>query len=200
MSKYDKIDPKIHDEWGENILLIFLSYTRKLDSDTFEIIEILSSAGLAVDEEKTPALVAAIEMSRDDLIKFFISRACDVNKKYSIQDQRLLTFATWIGQLEIVKLLLDSKADIKARNDDGLTASHVACMMNESEIISLLIRNGADISVEDDDGLTPFSYIDPEEYNYEISVKSVKEFGISCQRGIQDDGILRCTTFRRFFA
>ena len=56
---------------------------------------------------------------------------------------------------EVVALLLDRGADIKAKKDDGWTPLHLAAWSNDNpEVVALLLDRGADIEAKDDWGST----------------------------------------------
>lgn len=59
------------------------------------------------------------------------------------------------GYIDIVKLLLNNKADITLKALDGKTALHVAVEKDHTEICQLLISSKADVNVQDDAGNTP---------------------------------------------
>lgn len=50
------------------------------------------------------------------------------------------------GHVNIVKLLLDNKADIDKFNDKGMSPLFVACQENHQSVIQLLLNNKADIN------------------------------------------------------
>lgn len=58
------------------------------------------------------------------------------------------------NNLEIVKLLIENRADVNVVNS-GNTALHIATFLNNQEIAKLLIENGADLNVINKDGSTP---------------------------------------------
>ena len=64
---------------------------------------------------------------------------------------------------EIVPLLLRRGVDIKAKDDNGLTAFHhlFATYRKDKiiEIIQLLIQNGVDVKAETNDGVTALHYV-----------------------------------------
>lgn len=59
------------------------------------------------------------------------------------------------GNTEVVKLLLEAKADIDPKDDDGKTPLHWAVHSGRSEAVKVLIEAGADINARDNDGNTP---------------------------------------------
>ena len=68
--------------------------------------------------------------------------------------------ATWKGQLEVVKLLLASGAEVNALNNNehwGTTPLHAAAHANQRAIAELLIAGGADIHATNINGRTPLA-------------------------------------------
>lgn len=59
----------------------------------------------------------------------------------------------------IVKLLLESGADIHDVDNEGKTVLHKACSLYNEKIISLLVQKGANISWMDSRGQTPFDLL-----------------------------------------
>ena len=56
-------------------------------------------------------------------------------------------------------LLWQEKADVNARDDDGMTPLHYAAKYSQSNaVIRKLVAAGADVNARDDDGMTPLHY------------------------------------------
>jgi ankyrin repeat protein len=53
------------------------------------------------------------------------------------------------GNFDLVELLLEKGADIKAQDDKGKSAIYFACYFGFIKIVELLLDNGADITVKD---------------------------------------------------
>jgi ankyrin repeat protein len=63
-----------------------------------------------------------------------------------------------VPQSDIGQILIDSGADINARNKHGLTALHVAISRGNSELVNFLIQKGARLDVRDEYERTPLHY------------------------------------------
>ena len=58
---------------------------------------------------------------------------------------------------EVVKMLIDAKADVNAVDDEGNTALMIACVNNRSLFVRRLIKAKADVNMKDDEGNTALS-------------------------------------------
>ena len=56
--------------------------------------------------------------------------------------------------LDVVKLLLESKADVNAEHTDGRTALMAAAQNGHLEIVKMLLESKADVNAKDNDGVT----------------------------------------------
>jgi ankyrin repeat protein len=59
------------------------------------------------------------------------------------------------GDTASVKRLIDAGADVNARNLDGNTPLHLACLWGHMDIVRLLIETGAELNTRDDSDCTP---------------------------------------------
>ncbi len=65
-----------------------------------------------------------------------------------------LTWAAWMNHAEVVKILLDRKVDVNAREADGSSALHEAVRWG-METTRMLLDKGADVNAQDNGGRTP---------------------------------------------
>ena len=79
----------------------------------------------------------------------------DVNARHGWWEQTALHAAARYGQSDTIQFLIDSKADIEARDRHGETALHVAAAYGQTEAVQLLVDSQADINAKDQFGKTP---------------------------------------------
>lgn len=63
-----------------------------------------------------------------------------------------------IGNVEIVKALLDAGANHNAKNKDGAVAIHLACQTGFTELVRLFLRLCGEVEVKDFSNNTPLVY------------------------------------------
>jgi ankyrin repeat protein len=69
-----------------------------------------------------------------------------------------LHWACFYGHERIVRPLLNSKADPRVQDDEGVAPLHLACLSGNLDIAQLLVENGAEISPMDRFLRTPLHY------------------------------------------
>ena len=65
-----------------------------------------------------------------------------------------LHFASSVGNIAVIELLLNNGVDIYLNTSRGLTALHIDSRLGLENVVRLLLDNGADIEVSMNDGLT----------------------------------------------
>lgn len=100
--------------------------------DNMEITERLLEAGVSPDAKApgedglTPVLVMAVMKRNEDLARMLLRYGANVNAQDTKGDTALMC-AAFAGQLDMVELLLDNKADANIKNDSQWTALMAAC-------------------------------------------------------------------------
>lgn len=69
-----------------------------------------------------------------------------------------LFYACAVGSAEGVRLLIEHKVDVNARDENGFTALMLASALNRKEIVRLLIQNGADMSLRSNSGFYALTF------------------------------------------
>ncbi|HEV2454983.1 MAG TPA: ankyrin repeat domain-containing protein, partial [Verrucomicrobiae bacterium] len=57
-----------------------------------------------------------------------------------------------------MSLCIAHKADVNAKNRDGLTPMHIATALGYKDLVVLLLANNADINAKDNSGRTPVAF------------------------------------------
>ena len=139
--------------------------------------------GIGISERNSQwqsPLGIALEQGKLDLAKLLIAKGADVNAKnldsggkpvkvfrpkegggvktISLPENMLLMVASNRGNLEAVKLLLESGANVNAKNCQGQTALMSAAETGRVDALDFLLAQGADIQTEDANGKTALVY------------------------------------------
>jgi tyrosine-protein kinase len=93
----------------------------------------------------------------------------------------LLHRATREGNVDIVlELTRDSARSLDARNEEGMTATHIAASLGFDEILSLLLEAGAHVNAKDSEGNTPLHVINKGLLKYLIRKMRNVFFNCNC--------------------
>jgi len=90
------------------------------------------------------------------LVKEYLTRGYNVNHEQ--EKDSLLMMASLRGNLDIVKLLIQYKANVNYRDKWGTSALFNATTLCSSpEVVKILLENGADVNASAIDKITPLS-------------------------------------------
>ena len=96
------------------------------------------------------------------LVKKLLDEGADINAKDD--GLTLLMKAATEGYLKTAKLLIDKKADIDARSNEGGTALIAASMAGYTKIVELLVNAGANAKIKNNMGYTAEMYASEKSY------------------------------------
>jgi len=66
-----------------------------------------------------------------------------------------LIWAASEGREDIIRLLVDSGANVNVQNFDGVTPLHLAAERGDVDMVMCLIENGANVNIQSEEGATP---------------------------------------------
>lgn len=98
------------------------------------------------------AVVTAISNNDRTYLVTLLSQGADPNAPH--RDTCPLVFAAHRGEIEIIDLLLQYKADINQQDAQGMTALMVATAGQQHDLCRALLARRADINAQDKDGRT----------------------------------------------
>jgi len=119
-----------------------------------------------IKNSKIPYLEWAIGTNSSNVCKALIKAGADINQVNDFYTP-LMACAFW-GMDDLTVTFIDAGADVNMKNNDGMTALHVAIggginLIYYSEerfmVVGILIRHGADINCRDKNGETPLDYV-----------------------------------------
>ena len=122
------------------------------------------AAGGSFGDMNSPSHVT--QQQRLSIAKFLVEKGADVNSRWGSNLNPMsggahmigatpLMFAAAEGDAEIVKFLLDQKADPHASNAGGETALHLAAQYGRGVVVELLINAKADVNALTREAKTP---------------------------------------------
>jgi ankyrin repeat protein len=79
----------------------------------------------------------------------------DANTARSDNNKTILMYASWIGNGDAVKHLIEMGANINAQDTSNATALHLAIWKDNTQIALYLLERGASPSAMSIDGMTP---------------------------------------------
>ncbi|VDB88203.1 unnamed protein product [Peniophora sp. CBMAI 1063] len=129
------------------------------------VLRLLGSQGAdmaAIDDRGWTALHNAMSMRRNepdevDVVRVLLDYGVDPNRRAEVPDGlTAVHLAAWSGNIECLRLLLQSGAEVGVLAHGRGTPLHCAVTSDFSEpaIVQLLLDHGADLNTLDEDGLT----------------------------------------------
>jgi len=119
-------------------ILYNLSNSQKTES----LIGIILRTGVKIDDPNQDSLTAtglAVQYSSLTALKTLINSGANINARQGGAEWSLLMIATYNGNEDIVKYLLDKGADVGVKSKDGHTASEIAKARGYNRIAKLLV-------------------------------------------------------------
>ncbi|MGK0316369.1 MAG: ankyrin repeat protein [Saprospiraceae bacterium] len=136
----------------------------------------------SIVEKPKIGIQAAIISNNLEIVKQHIEAGTDINMKDQMSGSTPLISAATFGKTDIIKALIDAKADLSIKNNDGATALHSAAFFCRIEIVQLLINAKADKTIKNNFGMTaresvmgPFTEIKP---IYEMLQQQLSPLGL----------------------
>lgn len=145
------------------------------EAGALKALRVLARAGAdldVADARGRTALSVAASLDFMTTVKTLAELGADVNKDAVVEGSTAGTggggggagplppviIAARSGYTELLKVLLDAKADLNRRGRDGSYAITSAAAAGNWETVSLLVERGADVNVQDPQGVTVLLY------------------------------------------
>ncbi|MGD9970292.1 MAG: ankyrin repeat domain-containing protein [Sulfuricurvum sp.] len=96
-------------------------------------------------------------LDRNDMSGFEqnVQNTVDANAMRDDNNKTILMYASWIGNEEAVRYLVDKGADVNAVDSGGATALHLAIWKGHNPIALYLLDHGASATRLSNDGMSP---------------------------------------------
>jgi ankyrin repeat protein len=108
----------------------------------------------------TPIMTCA-RSGNADAVRLLLAGDADVNAKEPSQNQTALMWAAAEHHPDVVRRLIEAKADLRARTKNGFTPLHFAAREGDIESARLLLAAGLDINTQSQPDLPPSANPEP---------------------------------------
>src|SRR5690606_28578954 len=122
-------DVNAKDKYGFTPLTYAIEYGRT------NLVQVLLDKGAAIENYGYAHLVRATYLGNLEVMEMLVERGIDPNKKDPILGNTLLHIMSRIGQVYVVKKLIDLGAKINLQNKEGNTALHEAVYAGNSNTV-----------------------------------------------------------------
>lgn len=126
----------------ENIVKLLLNYSK----------DVLKDSDIA------PSLHAAIENGNDAIVELLLQNGAEANAKETLSKEYPLNMAATHGNVKIIKLLLDRRADVDIETKSGCTPLILASKHDHVLAAQCLLENKADVNKKDNYGKSSLFY------------------------------------------
>ena len=145
----------------KHILLLItftvVSFSEELSSNLFDFLQSDTNQSLILQDSEKIDFIFDIKDKNYKKINSFLLKHNEID--FFIKDKNTpLFYAIDIGDIKIVKLLIEYGANIHNVNSNLKTALHIAVEGNHVDVVRLLLENDIDISSKDSYGQTPMFY------------------------------------------
>jgi ankyrin repeat protein len=124
--------------------------SRACTNGSAPLVELLLHAGAnpntPIATGETPVMTCA-RTGNADAVRTLLARGADVNGSEPTQNQTALMWAAAEPHPNVLKMLIEAKANLQARTRSGFTALHFAARAGDLESTAILLEAGVDVNI-----------------------------------------------------
>jgi len=127
-----------------------------------------------------------------DFVKWLVEeKKVDVDAMITSDGATALHKAAEYGNAEVVKILVDAKADVDVQERHGYTALHYAIMHGHTEIVKILVDAKADVDVQERHGDTALTYAALKGHTEIVKILVDVKADVDLQNNFGDTALIR---------
>ena len=130
---------------------------RAVNDENYEALKIFIKADISKEDKEglNASLLIAVDKNNKDMVTLLLKNGANPDYEAGYYSDTPLHLAISKGFDDIVKLLLDKKADVNLKNSYGNTPLHVAVSVGNDNLIKLLLDKKADVNAKGSGDDTP---------------------------------------------
>ncbi len=136
---------------GEKSFILFL---KKHLINNNKLQQLLNNHSLGV-----PSICSATSNDKVTMVRYLIKAGADLNLVYIKDRSTPLSIASYKGYVRLVRLLIESKAKLDLKDNQGRSALWLAVSRGKLEVVRCLIKAGANINLTNIQGVAPLSVV-----------------------------------------
>lgn len=160
---------RMKDQYGESALEYVMGYSSKArDSKKARLLQLALAESVFSPVYTGNIDADLLEAAERDKIKVeeLLQKGADANISY-LGGKTALMVAAYYGNSDIVRILLDNRAEIEKKDQEGKTALLIAVQRGFADIVQILVDRGANISGKDQQHRSAL-WIAVEEENFDV--------------------------------
>ncbi|KAF7977136.1 hypothetical protein HWV62_4537 [Athelia sp. TMB] len=103
----------------------------------------------------TLSVHSAAQNNQLSLLRSLVSEVPKQVNAVDVDGRTPLHWAASSGSIDIVRYLIDQKAEVDKADGSGWTPLHIASSAGQEEVVKELVGAGADVDRKNDKGITP---------------------------------------------
>ncbi len=150
------------------------------------------------NQQQLTLLHKAVYYGNINLVKSLIDLKIDINNQNIPAKATPILIASYIGNTDIVQLLLENGANVNLVDDENDTPLHCACLHGHFTIAQSLLEHGTNVNVVGGDGDTPLHYACAKGYFYLVRLLLKHKANIHVTNDIQETPLHKASRNGRF--
>ena len=151
-------NPNVRAVFGQHGVTPLMLAANQKDAGLVELLLEHKADPNLVDARGNTALLNAVKQQSPEVVRALLAGGANPDTENSVGYPVLMIAVTDAANKEVVKVLIEGKANVNAPDPDGKTPLHWAAERKRTDLVELLVNAGADVNRRDKSGKTALDY------------------------------------------